>query len=134
VISAGDVYSPASFPVVEAKRGGTMQGTLGALNLMLDFTVPEYNQQGGTRVIPGHGHLSNEADVDDYRNWMTIVRDRIKAMVEQGMTAAQIAAARPTLDFDALYDGNKAWTGPQLVETIQAELRDSLSSSNKATR
>ena len=58
-------------------------------------------------VIPGHGRLCNESDVDDYRNWMTIVRDRIQEMVKKGMTLAQVKAAKPTLDYDGVFANPK---------------------------
>ena len=80
VIAAGDLFSTASYPILDEKRGGGIQGHLDALNRILDITVPRFNEQGGTMVIPGHGRLCNESDVDDYRNWMTIVRDRVQEM------------------------------------------------------
>ena len=121
VIATGDLFVTDSYPVFDDKRGSTMQGYLDALNRMLDITVPRFNQQGGTMVIPGHGRLSNESDVDDYRNWMTIVRDRVQEMVKSGRTLAQVKAARPTLDFDGVY-ANPKWTTDQFVEAVYKDL------------
>ena len=90
VISAGGVFATDRYPEIDAQRGGTMQGTLDALNRILDITIPKFNEQGGTRVIPGQGRLCNESDVDDYRNWMTIVKDRVQAMIKKGMTLQQV--------------------------------------------
>ncbi len=106
VIASGDVFRTDSYPVIDAKRGGTVQGTLDALNRILDITVPEFNEQGGTRIIPGHGRLCNESDVDDYRNWMTIIKYRVEDMVKKGMTLDQVKAAKPSLDFDGVFAGN----------------------------
>jgi cyclase len=117
VIATGDLFTTASYPVFDDKRGSTMQGYLNALNRMLDITVPRFNQQGGTMVIPGHGRLCNESDVDDYRNWMTIVRDRIQEMSKKGMTLAQVKAAKPTLDFDGVFSTPR-WTTDQFVEAV----------------
>jgi cyclase len=121
VIAAGDLFSTDSYPVFDDKRGSTIQGYLDALNRMLDITVPRFNQQGGTMVIPGHGRLSNESDVDDYRNWMTIVRDRIQEMIKGGKTLAQVKAAKPTLDFDGVF-ANPKWTTDQFVEALYRDL------------
>jgi glyoxylase-like metal-dependent hydrolase (beta-lactamase superfamily II) len=121
VIATGDLFTTASYPILEEKRGSTMQGYLTALNRMLDITVPRFNQQGGTMVIPGHGRLSNESDVDDFRNWMTIVRDRIQEMVKSGRTLAQVKAAKPTLDFDGVF-ANPKWTTDQFVEAVYKDL------------
>jgi len=103
VVSTGDVFVTTSYPVIDTARGGTIDGVISALNNVLDLTVPERNQMGGTRVVPGHGRICNEADVVDYRDMVTIVRDRVQAMVKKGMTLAQIKMARPSLEYDGLY-------------------------------
>jgi cyclase len=121
VIAAGDLFSTASYPVFDEKRGATMQGHLDALNRILDITIPRFNEQGGTMVIPGHGRLCNESDVDDYRNWMTIVRDRVQEMVKNRKMIAQVKAARPTLDFDGVF-ANPKWTTEQFVEAVYRDL------------
>jgi glyoxylase-like metal-dependent hydrolase (beta-lactamase superfamily II) len=122
VISAGDVFSTVSYPVIDRTRGGTVQGVLDALNRIIDITIPRFNQQGGTRVIPGHGRICNESDVVEYRDMVTIVRDRIQLMAATGMTLEQVKAARPTLDYDGVYG---AATGPWTTEMfIEAVYRD----------
>ena len=121
VIAAGDLFSTAGYPMFDDKRGSTMQGYLDALNRMLDITVPRFNQQGGTMVIPGHGRLCNESDVDDYRNWMTIVRDRVRDLIKAGRTLDQVKAARPTLDFDGVF-ATREWTTDQFVEAVYRDL------------
>jgi cyclase len=117
VIAAGDLFSTASYPILDEKRGGGIQGHLDALNRILDITVPRFNEQGGTLVIPGHGRLCNESDVDDYRNWMTIVRDRVQEMQKKGMSIQQVKAARPTLDYDGVF-ANSKWTRDQFLEAV----------------
>jgi hypothetical protein len=72
-------------------------------------------------VIPGHGRLCNESDVDDYRNWMTIVRDRVQELIKNGRTLAQVKAAKPTLDFDGVFTNSK-WTTDQFVEAVYRDL------------
>jgi len=109
VISTGDVFTPSSYPVVDAERGGSIQGIIDALNQILDMTIPEFRLEGGTMVIPGHGHLCDAADVAYYRDMVTIIRDRIQASVKKGMTLEQIRASKPTLDYDGIYS---AATGP----------------------
>jgi hypothetical protein len=121
VIATGDLFSTASYPILDEKRGATMQGHLDALNSMLDITVPRFNQQGGTMVVPARGRLCNESDVDDYRNWMTIVRDRIQELIKGGRTLAQVKAARPTLDFDGVFT-NARWTTDQFIEALFRDL------------
>ena len=121
VVATGDIYSTVTYPRVDLKRGGTVQGLLDALNRVLDIAVPEFNNQGGTLVVPGHGRISNESDVAEYRDMTTIIRDRIKAMVDKGQTLAQIKAAGVTKDYDALYSVPE-WTGEMFIEATYADL------------
>jgi cyclase len=118
VISTGDVFTPDRYPVIDIERGGSIQGLIAALNEILKLTVPERLQEGGTRVIPGHGRLCNEADVVEYRDMVTIVRDRIQDMVKKGMTVEQVKAARPTLDYDRRYGASE-----RFVEAVYRSLR-----------
>jgi cyclase len=109
VISAGDIFAPERYPFIDLARGGSIQGELDALNHLLRLTVPEHLQEGGTRVIPGHGRLCNEADVVEYRDMVTIVRDRIQDMIKRGLTLDQVKAAKPTLDYDTQYGSGEAF-------------------------
>jgi glyoxylase-like metal-dependent hydrolase (beta-lactamase superfamily II) len=120
VLSVGDVFTPDRFPMIDLQRGGSVQGLLGALNRILLLAVPERLQDGGTRVIPGHGRLCNEADVVEYRDMVTIVRDRVQDGIRKGMTLDQVKAARPTLDYDGTY-GNAA----SFIESVYNSLRQS---------
>jgi cyclase len=77
---------------------------------------------GGTRVVPGHGHICNEADVVEYRDMVTIIRDRVRDLMKKGMTLQQVKAARPTLEYDGLYGRRKEWTGDMFIEAIYKDL------------
>jgi cyclase len=121
VIAAGKLFSTTTYPIIDEKRGGGIQGHLDALNRILDITVPRFNEQGGTMVIPGSGRLTNESDVDDYRNWMTMVKDRVQDMIKKKMTLAQVKAAKPTLEYDGLF-ATPGWTTDQFVEAVYRSL------------
>jgi cyclase len=103
VISAGDVFTPERYPIVDVQRGGNVQGLIAALNEIIHLSIPAEKQEGGTLVIPGHGRLCDQADVVVYRDMVTIVRDRVRDMIKKGMTLEQVKAAKPTLDYDPLY-------------------------------
>jgi hypothetical protein len=64
--------------------------------------VPGENQEGGTVVIPGRGRLGDETDVANYRDMVTIIRDRVRAMVGKGLSLEQVKRARPTMDYDVV--------------------------------
>lgn len=115
VVATGDIYVTNSYPVIDLERGGSIQGILDGLNLILDLAIPAHEQEGGTMIVPGHGRISDEADVVEYRDMLTIIRDRIRAMKQKGMTLEQVKAAKPTRDYDPLYG---AVTGPSATETF----------------
>ena len=103
VVSTGDIFSPDRYPVIRPERGGSLNGTIAAVNRLLDITVPEDLQEGGTLVIPGHGRLCDEGEVVEYRDMLTVVRSRITDLIAQGKTLEQVLAAKPTLDYDGMY-------------------------------
>lgn len=123
VISAGDVLSTVSYPVIDAARGGSVQGVIDALNRIIDIAIPRFNQQGGTRIIPGHGRICNEADVVEYRDMVTIVRDRIRLLAAQGLSLDDVKAARPTIDYDGVYGADTGpWTTDQFIEAVYRDV------------
>ena len=103
VVSTGDLFVPDRYPVIDVAKGGSINGVVAAINRILDLTVPADKEEGGTMVIPGRGRLCDEADVVEYRDMLTIIRDRIQDLVKKGRTLEQVKAARPTQDFDPLY-------------------------------
>jgi len=122
VLVAGDIFVTTTYPVIDAKLGGGVEGFVTGLNKMLDITVPKYLQEGGTYVIPGHGRVGDEADVVDYRDMVVIIRDRIQDMIKRGLSLEQIKAARPALDYDGRYGNDKSWTTTMFVEAVYRDL------------
>ncbi len=123
VVSTGDIFSTTSYPVIDQQHGGSITGIIKALNSLLDLTIPKDKQEGGTYLIPGHGRLCDEADLLEYRDMVTIIRDRVADLVKKGRTLDQVKAARPTLDYDARYGATAgAWTTDMFVEAVYKEL------------
>ncbi len=123
VIAAGDIFTPGNYPVIDIAHGGNVQGVLAGLNRIIDLTVPADKQEGGTYVIPGHGRLCDEADVVEYRDMLTIIRDRVLDLVKKGQTLEQVKAARPTRDYDPLYGATQGfWTIDMFVEAVYKSL------------
>jgi len=124
VIAAGDVYLTTSYPVIDVARGGTINGVVEALNRILELSVAEFRTEGGTLIVPGHGRLSDSADVAYYRDMVTIIRDRVRAMVAKGMTLEQVRAAKPTADYEPRYGSTSGpWTTDMFLEAAYATLR-----------
>jgi cyclase len=121
VISAGDVFVTTSYPFIDTASGGSYQGFVAALEKLVDIIIPVYGQDGGTLVIPGHGRISNLGDVLNYREMVIVVGDRIKSMIEAGMTLEQVKAAKPTVDYDPVY-GARAGAAERFIEATYQTL------------
>jgi glyoxylase-like metal-dependent hydrolase (beta-lactamase superfamily II) len=123
VIATGDIYVNTGYPMVDAAQGGTINGVIAGLNRIIEITVPHDKQEGGTMVVPGHGRIADEADVVEYRDMITIIRDRVQEMMKKGMTLAQIKAAGPTSDYDNRYGATSGfWTTEMFVDAIYRTL------------
>jgi glyoxylase-like metal-dependent hydrolase (beta-lactamase superfamily II) len=123
VIAAGDVYNSDIYPPIDVDKGGTIDGTIEALNKISEMSVTEFMSQGGTMIVPGHGWISDAADVGYYRDMLMIIRGRVQAMVDKGLTLAQVKAAKPTMDFDPEY-GREPGVTARFVEAVYRSLKE----------
>ena len=123
VVATGDLFTTVMYPFIDEANGGTIDGYIKALNNIIAITVPSNVNEGGTMVIPGHGRLTDEQDVIEYRDMVTIVRDRIREYVKRGMSLDEVKAKKPTLDFDGRYDTpNGFWGASQFIEVIYKQM------------
>lgn len=126
VVVTGDIFVPERYPIIDIERGGSIQGLIKAVNHILELTIPANFQEGGTLVVPGHGRICDEADVTEYREMLTVVRDRVQDMIGKGMSLEQVQRARPTLDYDTTYDGAPGSpTAAQFVAAVYQSLKAS---------
>ena len=127
VVLTGDVFTTTAYPVIDEQNGGSINGIIAELNRIIDLTIPSDWQEGGTMVIPGHGRISDEADVVEYRDMVTIIRDRIQDMIRRGLTLDQVKAARPSRDYDGRYGATAgSWTTQMFLEAIYHDLGSEL--------
>ena len=126
VIATGDVIDTTRFPFIDVERGGTLQGELDALNRLMDLSihnVPLLWYPDRTFLVPGHGHVYDKLDLLEYRDAITIVRDRVQDLIGQGMTLAQVQAANPTLGYRSQYGTDSGpWTTEMFVAAVYKEL------------
>jgi cyclase len=124
VVSVGDLVDLTAYPFIDVKAGGSIQAVVESLNRLIDITIPGRKSENGTLVIPGHGRLADQPDVAYYREMVTIVRDRISDMISKGMTAEQVKAAHPTVDFDLRYGRTTGpWTTDMFIDAAYASLK-----------
>ena len=97
---------------------------INALNTILDKTGYEHDKDGGTMIIPGRGRVSDEYDLSEYRDMLTIIRDRVQAMISVGATLDQVKAARLTADYDTRYGATSGpWMIDMFVEAVYTSLK-----------
>jgi len=124
VLVAGDLYVNTTFPMINGQQGGSMNGIVTALNRIIDITVPRKKQEGGTYVIPGHGRLADEADVVEYRDMSTIIRDRLADAIKRGQTLEQVKAAKVVRDYEGRYGATQGfWTTDAFIEAAYRSLK-----------
>jgi cyclase len=124
VVVAGDIFDMTRFPVIDIAKGGSIQGEIDALNRLIALAIPPgpFIYEGiGTYVIPGHGRLSEQLDVVNYRDMVVIVRDVIAAMIKEGMTLDQIKAAHPARAYETEF-GTEPGSTSAFVEAVYKSL------------
>lgn len=131
VIVTGDIFNSETYPPIDVDKGGSIQGVIDGLIRIAAMMYPEYMSQGGTMVIPGHGHISDVADVGYYRDMMIIIRDRIRDMIKKGMTLEQVQTAKPTMDYDPLFGRQRGATA-NFVEAVYRSLTETQKSENES--
>jgi glyoxylase-like metal-dependent hydrolase (beta-lactamase superfamily II) len=109
VLHMGDLYFNKMYPFIDASSGGSMKGVIDSVTMLLDKIDDK------TRVIPGHGLLSNKAELLEYRNMLQAVYSKVLALKTSGKTLEQVVAAKPTAAFDEKWNGGflkaDAWVG-----------------------
>ena len=126
VVVAGDVLDTRQFPVIDVDRGGSIDGEIAALNRLSEIavaSVPIVIREAGTIVVAGHGRLYDQYDVIEYRDMVTIIRDRVRDLVAAGRSLEQVKAANPAHGYAGRY-GNAGgdWTTDRFVEAIYRSL------------
>lgn len=123
VLVSGDIFANTGLPLIDYAKGGSLSGTIAALDQMLDITISDDLAEGGTYVIPGHGYISDEADLVEYRDMTYIVRDRLqKLIVEDGLNLEQVIEARPLLGWESRYN-RPEWTVNMFLEAVYHEFQ-----------
>jgi cyclase len=121
VISTGAIFTPGRYPAIDVARGGSVQGLVSALGTVLALAVPEAFEDGGTRIVPGRGRISEETDVAEFRDMVVIIKDRVQDLIKKGSTLDQIKAAKLSRDYDAEYSASPADVD-RFVESIYRSL------------
>jgi len=125
VLATGDIFNMDSFPVIDVEQGGHINGVLDGLNYALRLAIPEFRTEGGTMIIPGHGRLSDSADIGYYRDMLTIIRDQVQILIDKGLTLEEVVAERPTFGYEGRFGSDTGpWTTEMFIEAVYRSLSE----------
>jgi glyoxylase-like metal-dependent hydrolase (beta-lactamase superfamily II) len=123
VIATGDIFMTTTYPIIDVAHGGTIDGVIAGLNKVLELAFPDFRSEGGTMIVPGHGRLTDMAEVAYYRDMVTIIRDRVQDAIKKGQTVEQVKAAKLTRDYDARFGATTGpWTTDMFVDAVYKTL------------
>ena len=100
-VHMGDVYNNSGYPFIDAGNGGSIDGMI----TFCEQVLAEINDE--TTVIPGHGPVTDKAEMSRYVEILKITRDRIKIMIDDQKTLEEIQVAAPTSEFDEEMGANE---------------------------
>ena len=115
VAVVGDIFSNHFYPIIDLVSGGSIDGMIHSL----DRILPQTDDQ--TKIVPGHGPVATRADLQDYRDMLVQVRQRIKDLIAAGKTMDEVVRAAPTNDFDSKW-GTSYVTADVFTEMVFSSL------------
>ena len=95
VVHTGDLYFNGIYPYIDGQSGGSVQGVIDGVDRVLELCGPD------TRIIPGHGPVSDCTELRAYRDMLSTVHERIAKLIAGGASLADVVAEQPTADYDA---------------------------------
>ena len=117
VLHLGDVFRTTSYPIIDKYNGGTLRGTIAALDKAIAMAGPN------TKVIPGHGlSVVGREEMQEFLDMILDVRDKVYAMINDGKHLDEIMAAQPTAAYDAQWGQEAGWTAIDFVPVVYYEL------------
>ena len=111
VLHTGDLFFNGFYPFIDVENGGSVQGVIDAASAMLELSNSD------TVIIPGHGPLATPADLENYRDMLMVVQERLGERKAKGMTAQEAAVSDPLADLEEKW-GDGRFTGEQWIKII----------------
>lgn len=116
-VHTGDIYRTTSYPYIDIVNGGSFLGAIKALDLLVEISNAD------TKIIPGHGVISNVGEVRAWRDMLLVIRDRVQSSIDAGNTLEEIQAAGLTKEYDERWEsGRRIGSAAALLEAAYADL------------
>ena len=117
VLHLGDVYRTTSYPIIDIYNGGTLRGTIAAIDRAIDLSGPN------TKVIPGHGlEVVGRDELVEFRDMILDIQGQVLSMIRQGKKLDAVMAAQPTAAYDAQWTDDPGWGPVDFVPIVYYEL------------
>ncbi len=117
VLHLGDVYRTTSYPIIDKYNGGTLRGTIAALDMAIALAGPN------TKVIPGHGiEVVGRAEMVEFRDMILDIQNKVYNLIKDGKHLDEVMAAKVTSDYDAKWENDPGWTAVDFVPVVYYEL------------
>lgn len=117
VLHLGDVFRTTSYPIIDLYNGGTLRGTIAALDKAIAMAGPD------TKVIPGHGlGIVGREEMQEFLDMILDIRNQVYTMITDGMHLEEVMAANPTAVYDAKWGQEAGWTAVDFVPVVYYEL------------
>ncbi len=116
ILAVGDYFRSTGYPYVDLTNGGTLPGLLAGLGDTIERAGPT------TKIIPGHGPITDRAALIAQRDMVLAVRDRVAMLVSQGKALEEVIAAKPTASFDTQVP-QSAQTAERFIRWLYAEMK-----------
>jgi len=117
VLHLGDVYRTTSYPIIDVYNGGTLRGTIAAMDKAIDMAGPD------TKVIPGHGlEVVGRDELVEFRDMILDIQGQVLAMIREGKKLDEVMSAQPTADYDAEWTDDPGWSAEDFVPIVYYQL------------
>jgi cyclase len=111
VVHAGDVIFNGFYPFIDVNHGGSIKGMIAGVKKILILS------DENTKIIPGHGHLTNTEELDDYLHMLETAYERLRKLKAEGKTAQEAIETKPLADLEEEW-GDGIFTGEKWIEII----------------
>lgn len=108
VLHMGDAYFEGKFPYIDTSSGGTIDGYIGGIQKAIILS------DDATKIIPGHGNISNKAALKPYLIMLKTLRDRVQAEIKKGKSLKEVVANK---SITAEYKSFSGWITEEKIKT-----------------
>ena len=116
VIHTGDIFFNGFYPFIDVSSAGSVDGLISSIKTLLALT------DDNTRIIPGHGPLSDKQGLQGYLEMLETVRDRMNKLIAEGISLEEIIELKPNADYDAAL-GNGFINPEQFLRILYSDLK-----------